>query len=233
MHGAFFLSVRHEFTYIFKLYHFHWSPGVVSASANVVKVASRFFSTNENMLSPARVYWVMRHLHKLWQSRLIKLEYRVMLQFSDISALLFGGRWGSHRSNMQSHTLSVHNSTVFAKVALDFLSSLNNLLSSLSLFCSFLLSSSHLCSICFFLPSFFILLFSPTIPLSLLLSALCHVGAGIMCSGCQLCSACLRSTPWPMVYLHKELNKLEEGLKLFLITIRLRDGNEYGDLVVK
>lgn len=35
------------------------------------------------------------------------------------------------------------------------------------------------------------------------------------------------------MYLLEELNKLEEGLKLFLITIRPRKGNEYGDLVVK
>lgn len=111
-----------------------------------------------------------------------------------------------------------------------FLSPLNYLSSH---FCSCLLFPSHLCCLSFpFIPFLLFLPLSPQSP-SLLLSALCHVVVGIMCSGCQLCQACSRSAPWPVVYLHEELNKLEEGLKLFLITIRFREGNEYGDLVVK
>ena len=51
-----------------------------------------------------------------------------------------------------------------------------------------------------------------------------------MCSGCHLRYVGFAN---PTVYLHGELNKSEEGLKLFLITIRLQEGNECGDLVVK
>lgn len=64
--------------------------------------------------------------------------------------------------------------------------------------------------------------FSLSLPLparspSLLLSALYHVVVGIMCSGCQLCQARSCSAHRPAVYLLEELNKLEEGLKLYFL----------------